>query len=62
MTIIMFVLLVHAFGMFVPAMAIAIGDLWESDTPHQRMLKLLGWEWYMALELVGEAPKKGNRS
>jgi hypothetical protein len=44
----------HLIGMIVPALGMAVGDLWQGESYRQQMMKLLGWEWWLVKELVGE--------
>jgi hypothetical protein len=44
----------HLFGMCIGWIALLSGDLWNDKTYYQRVMMLLGWEWYLALEMVGE--------
>lgn len=44
----------HVFGMMVGGIALLSGDLWSDKTYYQKALMLLGWEYWLAVELIGE--------
>lgn len=54
MTILIVLTLFHLLGMFVGWLALLSGDLWTSLTYNQQVLRLLGWEWHLIVELVGD--------
>jgi hypothetical protein len=45
---------VHLLGIMVGWIGILSGDLWSDKTNYQKAMMLLGWEWYLALEMIGE--------
>lgn len=54
MTILIALVLFHLLGMFVGWLALLSGDLWQRLPYNKQVLRLLGWEWWLIVELVGD--------